>query len=277
MYRLSSFAGFALFAALPALADHQALTREQMADFLKNAKVIKSRDVATGVTNSRRLTLSDGTMTHDAHFQTIDQSMTTFQGTRGTELNFRDTWRYNVAAYKLAGLLGIEHMVPMSIERNIGGSTGAITWWCDKVKFDEAKRMKSKTDPPNLDDWNKQMHILRVFDQLIYNTDRNLGNLVITEDWNIVMIDHTRAFRLMRQLQNPKNLVRCEKGLLEKMKALDEASLAAAVKDYLNKEEAKAILARRDLIVKYFESQGPGSMFEMNVTPGKAAWIAAVQ
>jgi hypothetical protein len=203
--------------------------------------------------------------------------MTTFQGTRGTELNFRDTWRYNVAAYKLAGLLGIEHMVPMSLERNIGGSTGAITWWCDKVKFDEAKRMKAKIDPPNLDDWNKQMHILRVFDQLIYNTDRNLGNLVITEDWKIVMIDHTRAFRLMRQLQNSKNLVRCDKRLLENLRALDEASLAAAVKDYLNKEEAKAILARRDLIVKYFESQGPGAMFDMTVEPGKAAWVAAVQ
>jgi len=272
MYRLSLAA--AVLIAWPASADHSSMSREEMERFLKNAKVLKTRDVAHGVTNSRRLTLSDGARTHDAHLQTIDQSMTTFQGTRGTELNFRDTWRYNVAAYRLAGLLGIEHMVPMSVERQVGGSTGAVTWWCDKVQFDEAKRMKSKIDPPNLDDWNKQMNVLRVFDQLIYNTDRNLGNLVITEEWKIVMIDHTRAFRLMRQLQNPKNLSRCDKGLFARMKALDEASLAAATAPYLNKEEAKALLARRDLIVKYFESQGPAMLFEMTVEPGKAAWMA---
>jgi hypothetical protein len=33
---------------------------------------------------------------------------------------------------------------------------------------------------------------MRAFDQLIYNTDRNLGNLLIDGDWRIWMIDHTR-------------------------------------------------------------------------------------
>ena len=40
------------------------------------------------------------------------------------------------------------------------------------------------------------MSLVRVFDQLIGNIDRNVGNLLITSDWRIWAIDHTRAFRL---------------------------------------------------------------------------------
>jgi hypothetical protein len=255
----------ALALILPALVSAQAvppLSKAAMADFLRSGKITRTKDVANGVTNSRRLTLTDGTLTHDAHLQTIDQAMTSFQGNRGTELNFRDTWKYNVAAYRLAEMLDLDYMVPISVERTVGGSTGAVTWWCDNVKFDEGKRVKDKVNPPDLPDWNNQMFILRVFDQLIYNTDRNLGNMLITNDWRIVMIDHTRAFRLMKQLQNPKNLVKCERGLLAKMKALDENQLFERTKGYLTREEVRGVIGRRDLIVQFFEKGGDAVLYD---------------
>ena len=43
------------------------------ATFLKNAKVIRTRNTDKGVTAPKRLTLSDGTITHDAVFQAIDE------------------------------------------------------------------------------------------------------------------------------------------------------------------------------------------------------------
>ena len=46
------------------------------------------------------------------------------------------------------------------------------------------------------------MQIVRLFDQLIYNIDRNLGNLMITNDWTIWAIDHTRAFRTYDDAQD---------------------------------------------------------------------------
>lgn len=254
-----------LVLALPALLSAQPappLSKEAMASFLRDAKIIRMKDIANGVTNSRRVTLSNGTVTHDAHLQTIDQSMTSFQGNRGTELNFRDSWKFNVAAYRLAELLDLDYMVPLSVERTVGGSTGALTWWCDNVKFDEGKRVKDKINPPDLADWNNQMFILRVFDQLIYNTDRNLGNMLITNDWRIVMIDHTRAFRLMKQLQNPKNLAKCERGLLAKMKALEENQVFERTKGYLTREEVRGILGRRDLIVQFFEKGGDALLYD---------------
>ena len=78
---------------------------EQQEEFLKKAKVARTRSAGKGVTGTARATLSDGTITHDASIQTIDESMREFRSNRGTELNFVDSWRYNVAAYRLDRLL----------------------------------------------------------------------------------------------------------------------------------------------------------------------------
>ena len=93
-----------------------ALSIEQQEEFLKKAKVLRTRAVGKGVTGTLRATLTDGTLTHDASIQTIDESMREFRSNHGTELNFVDSWRYNVAAYRLDRLLEID-MTPPSVER----------------------------------------------------------------------------------------------------------------------------------------------------------------
>ena len=108
------------------------LSVQQMEEFLKGAKVVDIKALSTGVTNSQRADLSDGTITHHAHVQSIDESKSVFQGDRGTELNFRDTWKYNVAGYRLARILGIDDMVPPSVERSVAGKTSSVTWWIDR-------------------------------------------------------------------------------------------------------------------------------------------------
>ena len=96
-----------------------------------------------GVTGTLRATLSDGTITHDASIQTIDESMREFRSNRGTEFNFVDSWRYNVAAYRLDRLLEIG-MTPPSVERNYQNKPGAFTWWVDDVLMDEGARLKDE-------------------------------------------------------------------------------------------------------------------------------------
>jgi hypothetical protein len=54
-------------------ADGSGLSKEQIKAFLLRSKVIGSKDSEGGVTHTFRLTLSDGTMTHDASFQDIDE------------------------------------------------------------------------------------------------------------------------------------------------------------------------------------------------------------
>jgi hypothetical protein len=119
----------------------------------------------------------------------------------------------------------------------------------------EADRKKKKLQPPDQESFNRQMYVVRVFDQLVFNTDRNLQNLLITPDWNLWMIDHTRCFRIRTDLNAPANLVKCDRNLLERMRKLEHGALKERVGPFVRNNELDAILARRDRIVKLFETK----------------------
>jgi hypothetical protein len=229
------------------------LTAEEMSQFLLTAKILKGKQTAKGVTNPYRLTLSDGRLTHDAGFQSIDVRKnieTLMNGT--TEINFRDTYHFNIAAYELAKMLGLESMMPVTVERKWEGKMGSLTWWL-KTKMDEGERIQKKIRPPDPDAWNRQMYKKRVFAQLVYDMDPNLTNVLIGENWELYMIDFSRSFRLRTDLPTPKDLVRCDRQLLEKLRQLDQTEIENRTKLHLTKSEIKALLARRDKIVAYFE------------------------
>lgn len=238
----------------------RALTREEQEQFLLRATVVRTRSSNKGVTGTLRATLDDGTMTHDASIQVIDKYHDVFQSKQLREIGFRDTWRYNVAAYQLSLLLGID-MVPVTVQRRYAGQDAAFTWWIDDVLMDEGERLKANARAPASSPWNHQLWTLRIFDQLIENTDRNLGNMLIDRSWKVWMIDHTRAFRRQPRLRNAKNLERCDRRLLEALKALDAETLERKVGRWLRRDERDPILARRDLIVAFFEAS-PQRVYE---------------
>jgi hypothetical protein len=188
-------------------------------------------------------------------FQTVDEAKAIFEAAGATEINFRDTYRYNIAGYRLAQLVGLA-TVPMSAERRYKGKSAAVTWWLDDVAFDESGRQKLGDDKmlgPDPERTQKQIHIMRVWDELIQNRDRNQGNILWTSDWTMWLIDHTRAFRLGDQLMRPERLSRCDRTLFEGMKRLTEESIVAAMKGILTRGEIRPILRRRDVIVQHFE------------------------
>ena len=233
----------------------------EIEEFLKTAKIVKTRGTSKGITGSLRATLSDGTRTHDAQIQMIDERKTQFESAGGTELNFRDSWEYNVAAYRLDRMIGL-NLVPVSVARRYETKQAAFTWWIDDVMMDEGKRLNDKIQPPRPQEWNEYMQLVRVFDQLIYNVDRNVGNLLITKDWRVWAIDHTRAFRTQTTLKTPGNITRCDRQMFEKMKGLTKEALKKELGDYLNDFEIAGILARRDLIVGIIEKAGPAGVFD---------------
>lgn len=244
-----------LITTLGAAADNSApkLTNDQIKHFLLTAKVIKSKQSNVGITHPWRLTLSDGTITHDASFQAVDERKSMMETESGRiEMNFVDSYKYNIAAYTLADMLGLDDLVPVYVERKWEGHTGSLSWWLP-VKMDEVERHKQKLEPPDPDAWNKQMYRIRVFDELIYDTDANLTNVLIGEDWQIYRVDFTRAFRTFNSLPRPKDLDHCNRQLLERLKALDQDQFATATKKYLTKNEIKAVMARRDKIVQHFQ------------------------
>jgi hypothetical protein len=235
-------------------ADDAPLTKEQIKQFLLTAEIIKSKPSKKGVTHPWQLTLSNGTITHDASFQTIDEHKSEMKLASGkTEFGFVDSYKYNIAAYRLAELLGLDDMLPVYVGRKWQGKTGSLSWGL-RSKMDDAERFEKKIEPPDPDNWNKQMHRIRVFDELVYDTDPNLTNVLIGEDWTVWRVDFSRAFRKSKDLREPKNLVQCDRQLFEKLKALNADELAEKTKDYLNKDEVKAVMARRDKIVATFQS-----------------------
>jgi hypothetical protein len=243
-----------LLAQGAAPAPTPALSPEAMEAFLLKARVVSVRDAGSGVTNSRRATLTDGQLTHDVHVQTVDIAQQVFESGRNTELNFKDTYRYNIAGYRVANLIGLT-TVPMSVERAIEGKIAAVTWWVDEVKMDEKERMTTKDLGPDPVRTNKQIQIMRIWDELIQNRDRNQGNILWTNDWTLWLIDHTRAFRLDPNLRRPDQLLRCDRTLLERLRALTPESLQQAVGSSLTRSEQDALLARRDKIIRHYDDR----------------------
>jgi hypothetical protein len=247
---LTLAAGLLTLLIAQAPATEPSLTRDEMATFLRTAKVIRSKEIGKGITVPLRLTLTDGRVTHDAAFQTVDEhkNMMEFSG-GGRELNFIDSWRYNVAAFQLAELLGLSDMMPVTVERKVQGKTGALCWWLDKL-MEEGDRIKKKIEAPNSDAWNQQMWRLRVFSQLVQDTDRNLGNVLIMPDWTLQMIDFTRAFRLFNRIKE-EEITHCDRRLLDALERLTPDALTRATKGYLTATEARSVMSRRDLIVAH--------------------------
>jgi len=239
--------------AAPA-ADDAGLTKDQIKVFLQTAEVINSKPSTKGVTHPWRLTLSNGTITHDASFQPVDEHKSEMKLESGkVELGFVDSYKYNIAAYQLAELIGLDDMLPVYVERKWQGKTGSLSWWLP-VKMDDADRVLKKIVAPDTDKWNKQMYRVRVFDELIYDTDPNRTNVLIGEDWTIWRVDFSRAFRTLKDVREPKNLVKCDRQLFEKLKALKADELMEKTKRYLTKSEVNGVMARRDKIVATFQT-----------------------
>ena len=223
------------------------------------ADIGRGKETAKGITRPKRATLDDGKLKHEAVIQNIDERKSQFQSQLRNELNFRDFWGFNLAGYELAKQLDL-NMVPPYVARKVDGKSSSLSWMVPDLAMDEADRktrLKIEPPPAVLDNWNREMYVLRIFNELIYNTDNNLTNVLITKDWHIWMIDFTRAFRLHKDLQTPANLVKCDRKLLGKLRSLDRKELEQKLvkPGYLNKSELDGLMARRDKIVAFFEKE----------------------
>jgi hypothetical protein len=234
------------------LADKE-LSREQQEEFLLHAKVKLSRRTGEGKTNPYRLTLSDGNIEHDASFQTVFERENYRRFDDGTtEINYVDSYLYNIAAYRLARMLGLEDMMPVTVERKCLGEIGSLSWWLS-VQMNEKERTEKNIIPPDILAHNKQKHKMRVFSELVYDNDRNETNVLIGENWELYMIDFSRAFRLYHDLKDARNLEYCDRDLFSKLQQLDQDAVLRETEAFLTKDEVKAVMARRDLIVALFK------------------------
>jgi hypothetical protein len=232
------------------------LTPDQQRTFLLKAKVIESRPIGRGITGSLRLTLSDGTVTHDAAFQSINDRTTEAarrrMEKRAGELNFVDSYLYNLAAYEISRLLGVDDMMPTTVERRWQGKVGSLAWWVDDVLMDEAARETSPVQPPRPLEFHRRRLKMSVFAELVGDIDRNKGNILYTNDWRVVMIDFTRAFRLHRELRFAPSLTSIDRVMWKRLQSLTQDALRQATGRHLTLEESSAVMRRHALLVEHY-------------------------
>jgi hypothetical protein len=226
-------------------------------EFLETAEVLSVRAFDTkGITRPRKIELSDGRLTCSAVFKTVDEYEPRKQFADGkTEFGFSDSYKYEIAAYKLDKLLGLG-IVPPAVERRIKGDVGALSLWVEG-SMTEWERLKVRDiHPPDTVEWNNQMYTIRLFLQLIYDTDfQNIANLLVTPDWKVYKIDSSRAFRTHKKLRREGTLDRFSRPVLEALGGLTKEELVNHLDRWLTKQQIEALWVRRGLILELAESR----------------------
>jgi hypothetical protein len=143
-------------------------------------------------------------------------------------------------------------IVPTAVVTTIDGQEGALSDWVDNA-ITETDRLEQQSEFSGYCKQYEQYRLRVVFDILIHNDDRNLGNILWTKnDLMLQLIDHSRAFRSTskRPKQYRKVTVDVSDLLRGRLESLNRDNLSSELSDYLHPRQIEAILERRDLILK---------------------------
>jgi hypothetical protein len=235
-------------AASPFSSDAEAI------DFLLRARVVSMERIPVGVTEPRKVLLERDGVRAYAVFRDVDESIERVRLHDGTfHMKLHDSALFEVAAYRLAVLLGLDN-VPPTVVRSIGHDTGSLQLWVDDA-MSERERRERDLSPPDLGEWLHQMRVMGLFDTVIANVDRNPGNYLLTPDGKLWFIDHTRAFQMFPQDWSPEGIAFCDRETWGRLRALDRETLDAALGDVLARGEINKLAGRIEKVVAHIETQ----------------------
>ena len=236
----------------------QIAQREAQEEFLMTAEILRFEPIGEGVTKPFKLYLKKGAV----------EAKAAWKNPSGTQSGFLEGWQYEIAAYRLDKLVGLNMIPPAELE--FQGKTGALVYWVEyKYRLDKLVEQRIRIPDSAVDHTEKMKWLARAWDCLIANEDRNQQNVLYTEDWRMILFDHSRAFRSTKEFTErlmfgrngiqvsqqgtPFLFRRLPRWFVEKVKALTLEDVKAAVGTTLKDKEIKAILARRVLLIKEIE------------------------
>jgi hypothetical protein len=225
--------------------------RAKWEEFLKSAEIVEERQIGRGVeTAPWGLSLEKNGMKRGA----------IWKNPKGTVAGHEESWKWEIAAYRLDKYLGL-NMVPPTVEREFQGKRGSCQLWVT-AEMDLRKKTREKIETPTdkVYSWNNGIYLTRAFDNLIANEDRHQGSILVTKDWRLILIDHSRSFGTSEQLttelifsgekDDSKIMRRLPRVFVDKLKSMNSEVVKEIVGDYLTDKEIAAVLMRRDLILK---------------------------
>lgn len=249
----------ASFAAAQFLPDEIA-RRAECEEFLRTAEIVEVRAIGEGITRPKKVILRKGGIEKTAVWKNPEER-------DGDTL---DQWRFEIAAYRLDKLLGL-NMVPPTVERSLDGRPGALSLWVGRTLNLVQVVEQNIVIPPEAEGaFNDMKYVARAWDCLIANDDRTQQNVLYTSDWRTILIDHSRAFgcrgeygrRLVFGLNGIKTAEdgrpflfrRLPRRFVRAIERLDREAVREAVGRYLENDEIKAILKRRDILLREIQA-----------------------
>ncbi len=246
-------------AAFAQFTPEEIAARGEIERFLLAAPIVASKPLGEGVTGSLKVTLRLGSVERSA----------VWKGVTGSPLGVPDEWRYEIAAYRMDKLLGL-NMIPPTVEKEMGGRKGSLQLWAEtECSLLDVMDKGLEVDPAAAGPMARGKYIVRAFDSLIANVDRTQQNIRYTCDWRTILIDHSRSFRSSNESAEsllygrrgtrktadgrPFSIRSLPREFLRNMKALTRETVASAMGVYLTRAEIGAVLSRRDLLVKDIE------------------------
>ena len=233
--------------------------RSKWEKFLQEAKIIsysKDFDEREAVTEPWTLVLEKDGITRRALWKNPE----------GRFKGFIDNWKCEIAAYRLDKLLGL-NMVPPTVEKRFRGNRGSCMLMLENViNLRKKEEEKIKTPSYRVEPLNRATYLQRAWDNLIANVDRNVGDILYTEDWRMILVDHSRSFRSSKRYTKnlifderykggPKLMRKLPRAFVEKLKSLNFDQIRDAVGEYLKEDEMNAVLTRRDLILDWLDKR----------------------
>ena len=207
--------------------------------FLKTAKIVRVEQVPVGVTRPLRGYFAPGGLAGSFIFKPLPPGMIG---------GYFESYNSEIAAYELDKLLGLG-MVPPTVPRRVGEwGLGSLQLWVENVRVLNAA---DPNEPRDTVRWNREVYRQWAFDDLIGNIDRNQANMLVDAEWNLILIDHSRAFTGTRSL--PYKLEKIDRQFLQSLRALTEAQVKAALGPLLF-DGPKPFMNRRERILRQFDS-----------------------
>jgi len=224
-------------------------------EWMLSANVISREKVERGIADVEKLVLEHEGIQFHAAFRHVDITVrkSAPQGIEQPRKKYRDAAIFESAAYELSELLGIGRVPPV-VERGIDGQNGTMQIWMEGIRPEDVLIQSKQLHPPDVLRWKQQKQTMYVFDNLIANSDRNQGNLLIDRSWNIWFIDHTRAFKRSSTLIYRDKLARCERQLWNSLREVDEETLRQRLEPFLERQEISKLLTRRRLLIRHIQS-----------------------
>ncbi|HSR68122.1 MAG TPA: hypothetical protein VLU25_09275 [Acidobacteriota bacterium] len=227
-------------------------SEEEVLEALRTGEIVSIEKVGIGVTGVEKVLLDkDGVRLHAVFRDVRIYKPRFFEDDGSITVHFRDDYIFELAAYRLGRMLGLDNIPPV-VERKIGYRQGTLQLWIEEAVMEKA-RINDKLRPPYNMAWRLYWNTLYIFDYLIANGDRNLGNILYDQNWKMWMIDHTRAFRLQSDPEDMERISLCPKSLYKALKSLDRQALDENLGEMLNGNQLKALEERRVQLVKYLD------------------------